>query len=475
MNVTQDEIVDRQATLNIEVGPESLEEHMAKAYKSLVDRVAVPGFRKGKAPRQVFERAFGRDRLIEEALETMVPDVVRDAIEEADIEAAGTPRVEVLERDPAPKIKAIVPLTPTVELGDYNAIRFDDKPDLITDEQVEESLTRIREGNATWEPKEGAAELDDMAVLEKLTATAGDKEFMSSDNVEYVIFAEATYPVPGFSTEVIGMSAGEAKEFSLIVPDDYPNSDAAGETALFSISVSEVKKKVLPELDDDFANGVAEGFETLDELKAKITTDLEVEVKNFFTRQLEDKAVDAMVESSTVEIPPITIEHESEHVLSEQQQQLQQFNMSLQDYMTGIGKSPDEFVAEAKETARTRLIRALVVEELANAESVEVSEEDLRDEINQMKQAATSPADRAQYETDRARDSISTMLRRRSALTRLVEIATQDQPELGSAPEAKALAKPKKKTPAKKATAKSGTATKKKTPAKKKPKSSSPQ
>ena len=468
MNVTQDEIVDRQATLNIEVGAESLEEHMARAYQSLVGRVAVPGFRKGKAPRQIFERAFGRDRLVDEALETMVPQVVQEAIDETELEAAGTPRIEVIERDPSPKIKAIVPLTPTVELGDYNAIRFDDKPDVITDKQVEESLARIREGNATWEPKEGAAELDDMAVLEKMTATADDKEFISSENVEYVIFAEATYPVPGFYTEVVGMAAGDSKEFSLIIPDDYPNPDAAGKTALFSISVSEVKKKILPELDDEFANGVAEGFETLDELKAKIATDLETEMKNFFTRQIEDKAVDAVVETSTVEIPPITIEHESEHVLSEQQQQLTRFNMSLQDYMTGIGKSPDELVAEARETAKTRLIRALVVEELAKAESVEVSEEDLRTEINLMKQSATSPADRAQYETDSARESISTMLRRRSALSRLVEIATQDQTE----PEANVSAKPEKKAPAKKATAKSGTASEKKTPAKKKPKSS---
>ena len=458
MNVTQDEIVDRQATLNIEVGVESLEEHMARAYQSLVGRVSVPGFRKGKAPRPIFERAFGRDRLIEEALETMVPDVVREAIEESDIEAAGTPRIEVLERDPAPKIKAIIPLTPTVELGDYNAIRFDDKPDVITDEQVEESLARIREGNAIWEPKEGPAELDDMAVLEKLTATASDKEIISSENVEYVIFAEATYPIPGFSTEVVGMAAGDTKEFSLIFPDDYPNEDAAGETALFSISVSEVKKKILPDLDDDFAVGIEEGFETLDDLKAKLTFDLEEEVQNFFTRQIEDKAVDAVVESSVVEIPPITIEHESEHVLTEQQEQLAKFNMSLQDYMTGIGKTPDEFVADARETARTRLMKALVVEELANAESVEVSEEELRAEINLMKQSVTSPADRAQYETDRARDSISTMLRRRSALTRLVEIAMQDQTE----PEAEV---PQETTKPKKAPAK-------KTTAKKKPKSS---
>lgn len=465
VKVSQDEIVDRQAVLNIEVDSEALEKHLDQAYRRIVGKVNVPGFRKGKAPRVIFERSYGRDRLIDDALETMVPEVVDQAIEESKIERGGTPRIEVIERDPAPKIKATVPLVPLVELGEYKSISFDEQPEDVSDEQVDEALERVREGQASWEPKESAVEIDDMAVLESVDGRAGGVEIISSKDVEYVVFSEATYPVPGFSTEIIGMKPGDTKQFSLILPDDYPDKKAAGETAEFNVTVSEVKKKILPELDDALASGVGEGFDTFEELKAKVRNDLEAQANDFFKRQIEDKAVDAVVELSRVEIPPLTLDHESEHVLTEQQQQLSRYNMSLQDYMSGIGKTPDELMAEARETAEVRLTRALIVEELSTAESIEVSDEQLREEIDRLKQTATSPADRASYESDSARESISTMIRRRSALERLVEIVTPGKAK-EAAPKAKestakksaAKKSPAKKTPARKTTAKKSAA-----------------
>ena len=321
-----------------------------------------------------------------------------------------------------------MPLTPLVELGEYRTISFNEQPEEVTDEQVDESLERVREGQASWEPKESAVEADDMAVLQSVEGKAAGKEIISSRDVEYVVFAEATYPVPGFSTEIIGMKPGDTKQFSLILPDDYPDEDAAGETAEFEVIVSEVKQKILPDLDDELANAVGEGFDTFEELKSKVRNDLEEQSSEFFKRQIEDKAVDAVIEISKIEIPPLTLDHESEHVLTEQQQRLSQYNMSLQDYLKGIGKSTDDLVAEARETAEVRLTRALIVEELSTAESIEVSDEQLREEIDRLKQAATSPADRASYETDNARESISTMIRRRSALERLLEIVTPDKP-----------------------------------------------
>ena len=458
MKVTQDEIVDRQATLSIEVDSDSLEKHLDKSFRKLVDMVAVPGFRKGKAPRVIFERAYGRERLIDDALETMVPEVVAEAIEETELETGGTPRIEVLERDPAPVIKATVPLTPLVELGEYKTISFDELPEEVTDEQIDEALERVREGQSSWEPKESAVEADDMAVLETVEGNAAGQEIINSKDVEYVVFAEATYPVPGFSTEIIGMKSGDTKQFSLILPDDYPDEKAAGQTAEFNVTVSEVKHKVLPELDDDLASAVGEGFDSFEELKTKVIEDLEAQSNDFFKRQMEDKAVDAVVDISRVEIPPLTLDHESEHVLTEQQEQLSRYNMSLQDYMKGIGKTPDELVSEARETAEIRLTRALIVEELSTAESIEVSDEQLREEIDRLKQTATSPADRAAYETDNARDSITTMIRRRSALEKLVEIVTPDKPP--EKPETKAAPKTAKPKAAPKAKKKSGATSK---------------
>jgi len=263
------------------------------------------------------------------------------------------------------------------------------------------------------------------------------------------------------------MKPGDTKQFSIILPDDYPDEKAAGETAEFEVTVSEVKQKILPDLDDELANAVGEGFDTFEELKAKAREDLEAQSNDFFKRQIEDKAVDAVIEISKVEIPPLTLDHESEHVLSEQQQQLSRYNMSLQDYMKGIGKSPDDLVAEARETAEIRLTRALIVEELSTAESIEVSDEELREEIDRLKQAATSPADRASYETDSARDSISTMIRRRSALEKLLEIVISDKPEK-PAPKAKAgTASKAKSTKPKSSGKKTDTAAKKKSPARK--------
>ncbi len=426
MKVTQDEIVDRQATLKIEVDADELEVHLNKAYGQLVGRVNVPGFRRGKAPRTIFERTYGHERLVEDALETLVPDIVQKAIEQEDIEAGGTPRVNVLEREPEPRIEATVPLTPLCELGDYSLLSMDEKPEDVDEESVDTTLERIREGHATWEPKEGAAENGDMAVLGSTTATAAGKEVFSSEEVEYVITPEATYPVPGYATEIIGLSAGDEKEFALILPDDYPDGEVAGQTAEIKVTVSEVKFKVVPELDDEFAKGVSDGFPTLEDFRNSIRDDLQAERDHAFNRELEDRALDEVVGLSSIEIPPLTIEHESEHVLEEQQQALSRYNMSLQDYMKGLGKTTDDLLEEARETARMRLTRALVIEKVSEAEDIEVDAKDVREEVNKLKENVETPDERAAYETDQTHEQVSTVLRRRKALARLLEIATQD-------------------------------------------------
>lgn len=428
MKVTQDEIVDRQAVLNIEVDAESLEEHLDRAFKRLVRRVDVPGFRRGKAPRTLFERAYGRDRLVEQALETMVPSVVAKAIEDSDLETSGSPSVSVLERDPEPRIKATVPLTPAVTLGDYESVRFDDRPEEVTAEQVDGMIERMREAQATWDPVDRTVEVGDMAVLASVEGTAAGKQIFSAKDIEYVVAADAAYPVPGFATELVGLSAGGSKHFDLILPDDFPDKEVAGETATFTVSVADVKKKIVPPLDDELAKGVGEGFETLDELRAGVRTDLETQAQTFHKRQLEEKALDAIVESSTIEVAPLTIEHETEHVIAEQQQALARYRISVQDYMSGVGKSSDEILGEARQTALSRLEKALVIEKLAEVEGVDVTEERIGEEVEQLRQSASSPAERDSYQGDSARESVRTVLRRRMTLDRIVEIVSAGAP-----------------------------------------------
>lgn len=424
MKVTQDEIVDRQAVLNIELDPTSLEDHLQKAYKRLVGRVAVPGFRKGKAPRRIFEQTFGHERLVEEALETMVPDAVSEAIDENSIQAAGTPRVSVLEREPNPKIRATVPLAPVVTLGDYKSLHFDDVPEEVTDDRIDSVVERVRESQATWEPSETPVTVGDMAVISAVEGHAGGKEILKATDIEYEVQQDSTRPVPGFATELTGLEAGESKTFELLLPDDYPDPDVAGETAAFTVTISEVKRKRLPELDDDFAKGVGEGYESLDDLRAKIRTDLEQAAHQQHRRDLQDKILDAAVEQATVEIAPLTVEHEAEHVLTEQQEALSRYRMSLNDYMARVGMSAEQLVGEANESARKRLERSLVLEQLAEAEGVEVTREEIDERVKEFKEAATDPQERASYESDRARTSIESLIRREKTLDRLIELTT---------------------------------------------------
>ncbi len=437
MKVTQNEIVDRQTVLNIEVDADSLEQHLDRAFKRLVGSVDVPGFRRGKAPRAIFVNAYGRERLVEEALETMVPDVVEKAIEETGLEAAGTPRISVLERDPEPKIEATIPLKPVVTLGDYRSISFDDQPEPVTDEGVDTVLERMREAQATWEPVDRNVKIGDMAVLGSVEGTAGREKIFSANDLEYVVTADATYPVPGFGTEVVGLGSGDSKEFSLILPDDFPQESVAGATATFSLTVTEVKERNVPPLDDELARGAGEGFESLDEMRERVKSDLEKQADEYHLRRLQDKALDAIVEGATVEVAPIIVDHEVEHVITEQQQALARYNVAMADYMSGAGKSTDDMLGEARETALTRIQRSLVLEELGQAEDVKVEDDKVDEEIKKLRESARTPDERASYLSDRARDTVRSMLMRRATLERLVEImgpapAGADGPDAGA-------------------------------------------
>ena len=435
MKAIQDEIADRQAVLNIELEPSDLEKHLQKAYQRLVARVTVPGFRKGKAPRRIFEQAFGHDRLVDEALETMVPEAVSAAIEQESIDAAGTPRISVVERDPTPKIQVTVPLSPVVTLGDYRAVHFDDQPPEVTEAQIDAVLDRARETQATWEPSETPVTVGDMAVLESIEGHAAGKEIVNARQVEYEVLRDSTHPVPGFATELTGLEADESKTFELILPDDYSDKKIAGETATFKVSVSEVKRKRLPELDDDFAKGVDEDCENLADLRTKIRAELEQTARGQHQRELQDKILDTVVKQSTIEIPPLIVQHEAEHVLTEQQEALSRYRISLNDYMTRVGKSTDEMVGEANESARERLERSLVLEKLAEAEGVEVTEDEVNERIQRLKALAKNPQERASYDSDRVPTSIRDLIRREKTLDCLVELtAGSDKSERSEEP-----------------------------------------
>ncbi|MBT3942546.1 MAG: trigger factor [Chloroflexi bacterium] len=421
MKVTQDEVVDRQALLHVEVEDERLETHLQRAYQKLVQRTTIPGFRKGKAPRRLFEQMIGRSVLVEEALETLVPDAVAAAIEQEDIDAYGTPRVSVTESEPVPKLDVTVPLRPSVTLGDYSGIEVEEETEEVTDEQVDQAVEQAQISQATWDPVERPLEIGDQAVL-TVEGKAGDEEVLNGDNVEFVLTEDSQTPIPGFTEAIVGMEPGQTKEFSLDIAEDFPGDQVAGKTVECKVELFEVKLHNLPEIDDDLARSVGQGYESLDEMKTGLRTQFEEAATATAQRELQEKIVEALLETSEFEIPPLIVEHEAEHVLNDQQQALARYQVSMQDYMQNAGKTGEELLEEAKESALTRLKRTILIEEVAKAEEIDVSDEDVEAEIETLLANAGPQADRSQVESEEAQASIKSMILRRKSVEKLAEI-----------------------------------------------------
>jgi len=454
LKFTRDEGENRQAILHIEVEEDRVEKHLQRAHQKVSARINIPGFRKGKAPRSIVEQFVGRDYLLDEALESLVPEAVGVAIEESDIESTHTPpRVNVVERQPIVKIDATVALPPLATLGDYKKLRFDDQLEVVTDEQIEEQLTQVQESAATWESATRAAKLGDMLTITSKGLVNG-KEFANVENGEFLATAGSMNPVPGYAEQLKGMKEGETKEFDIEIPADYPNEKFAGKTANFTVEVAEVKKKELPKLTDALAASLGEDFKTVAELRTRISDNLEAQAKDTLRRSLEEQIVDALVAEAEFEISPMIIEHEAEHVLEDQQRQLAQYNIDFQQYMQGIGKSTEEIVDEAKASAELRLKRMLVIDTLAEVSGASVSDEEVATEIAFMQE--TPQYENEDLNTDEARDAVQRILRRRAAIDHVIDATHKPK---GANPSAKKTTATKNKTAA---TAKAKPAAKKK-------------
>ena len=421
MKVTQDEVVDRQTDLHIEVDPDLLAQHMDRAYRKLVQRTSVPGFRKGKAPRHILERVVGRDSLLDEAIETLMPEAIADAIKEQSLEPVTLPRVTVEEREPILKLTATIALPPTVELGEYRSLRFDEQPEPVTDEQVESAIERVREGQASWEPAERPLALGDLAVL-TVTGTVGALTIIESADTQYLAAEGIPYPVPGFAEELVGMSPGDTNEFTLTLPEDFGVADAAGQEATFKVSVTEIKQKILPPLDDELARNLGESLDSLTDLRSRIRENLEAGAERVVRRLIEDKVLEAVVDGAAIALPAMLVEHEAQHVLDDQQEALAANNVPMRAYMERVGKSEDEVIAEAREAAERRLKRSLVMDELADAEGIEVPDADVDEELEELRQRKSRAGDNSALDEEGARASITRILRRQRMMDHMVKL-----------------------------------------------------
>ena len=382
MKITQDDVVERQTVLHIELEEDDVDPYLNRAYKRVVQKVNIPGFRKGKAPRRIIEQYFGRESMLNEILDTMLPELTTQAITDQNLDAVGLPSIELEDLDPF-QFSATVPLRPEVDLGEYSSIRIDRSPPVIEDDAIDNRIEQIRLSVATWEPTERPVEIGDM-VTAQIKGTIEENTIFDEADAVYLVNEEIGRPFPGFSENLVGLETNKSSQFNLLIPEDFADSNLAGKDAHFEVTIKDIKTRILPEVDDEFAKGIGEGYESLEELKNEIQKGIETEAEEENSRVHRESIVEALMANATVDMSPLLLQREAEHMVEEQERMVSQANMNIDDYLTSLGKTREEFVEESKSEASDRLKRSFVLEKLAKEEDIEISDEDIDERISEM-------------------------------------------------------------------------------------------
>ncbi len=435
MKITREDLPQREIVLNIELEDEELTPYLERAYQRVVQRVNVPGFRKGKAPRAILERFVGPEALRGEAVDVLVPDVVDRAVKQEQLDQGGVPSVEMVSMEPV-VLKAKVPLVPQVVLNSYRDIRLQPETVQVTEEEVGSVLEQLRSDLALWEPVERPVAEGDQVTLDVRAVVAG-KDVANQKGVGYLVAQDNPRPVPGFATALVGALPAERKEFTIAIPEDYPDRRLAGEEGTFHVAVHQVKEKRLPELNDEFAKSVEGSFDNLEALKEKIRGDIRRQ-KEFEARvKAENAVVEALVGRTTMEISPMLVEHDMAHLLQDEEEALKRRQVSVERYLETVGRSPEEYQEEARTRALQRLTRAYALLKVAELEGLSATPEEVEKELQVLVDNAGPQGStvRRNLSTPDGQESLSRMVVNRKVLDKLVEIAGGLPATLAQAPQ----------------------------------------
>jgi len=420
VKITQDEILERQTVLHIELEDSDIDPFLDKAYSRVVQRVNIPGFRKGKAPRRIIEQYFGKESLLNEIIDSMLPEMTGRAVSEQELDSVGLPSIDLESLEPF-LFSATIPLRPDVDLGKYQDIRVDREEPTIVENAVDERVEQLRLSVASWEPIERPVELGDMISAE-INGEVEGEEIINESEAVYLVNEDIGRPFPGFSEKLVGFDIDETNTFDLDIPEDFSDEKLAGKTASFKVKIKDVKERVLPDLDDEFAQGIGEGYETLEDLKVEIDKSIKEESIAESSRAYRESVIDALMNEATVEIPPLLIEHESSRMVEEQERMVTQANMVLDDYLQSIGKTRDELIDEAKTEAIERLSRTFVLSTLSDQEKIEVSENEIEDRIKELFSDSDAETPNAS-QTDEMKEYLERSMRMERTMERLESIA----------------------------------------------------
>jgi len=385
MKASWEKIEKNQGVLTIEVEADQVSVALDKAFKKVALKANIPGFRKGKVPRSIFEAKFGVESLYQDALDILLPEAYVQAVKETEIDPIDRPEVDVqlMEKGQPLKFTAKVEVKPEVQLGEYKGIEVADTSKEVSTEELAEELTKLQQRHAELVViEEGQAENGDATIID-FEGFVDEVAFEGGKGERHALELGSNSFIPGFEAQVVGMSIGDDKDIEVTFPEDYQAEELKGKVAIFKVKLHEIKRKNLPELDDEFAKDVSE-FDTLEEFKADLSKRLAVKNEQASKRDKENQIVEQIASAAEVAIPQVMIDVEVDQMLVDFENRLKSQGMSLEMYFQFSGQSEDVLKTQMSGDAEKRVRNNLVLEAVAKAEGIVISEDELNEEIEKM-------------------------------------------------------------------------------------------
>jgi trigger factor len=429
VKVSVEKLPTSEAVLDVEISWDEMEKASDKAYRKLVQKVDIQGFRRGKAPRSLLERRLGKEYIYQEGLDDLISEAYSSALKEHELTPITQPKLDAptFEMGQPYHFSLTVPVVSPVELPDYRSMHFERDEVTVTSEEVDNELEALRNRLATWTVVERPAAYNDRVAVD-LKLTSGEQNISDLKDNPFELTQERTGLFTGMDEEVVGVQAGETKSFSTTIPADYSNEKLAGKQAEYTVTLHKVEEKNLPELDDAFAEKASDGqYETLEDLSKGVSDNILERKKRSIRDNLRETVLKAVIDQSAFNLHPLLIDEEAEEMMHQFSHALEHQHLSMDQYLMMMRKSRDEYLQEIRPEAEERVKRQLVLEEIAQKEDISVLAEELEALFNAYAQMGqTLPR------TEQQVRALAISYRREKALTHLVDLTTDPDPDAES-------------------------------------------
>ena len=395
MSLQVEKMEKNMAKLTIEVSAEDLDKAMQNAYQKAKGKIAIPGFRKGKAPRKMIEQMYGKGIFLEDAANALIPEHYSKALEECDLEIVSQPEIDVVQAEPGKAFifTAEVAVKPEVTLGDYKGLEVPKSEVEVTDEDVDAEIKKEQEKNSrTVTVEDRGAENGDITTID-FEGFVDGVAFEGGKGTDYPLTLGSGSFIPGFEDQLVGAKAGDHVEVNVTFPEEYQAAELAGKAAVFQCDVKKVEAKELPELDDDFAQDVSE-FDTLAEYKEDIKKNLTDKKEKEARAAKENAAVDKAIENAQMEIPEAMVDTQVRQMINDFASRMQSQGLTMEQYFQFTGMTVEKMQDEMKPQALKRIQTRLVLEKIAEVENIQPTEEEVNEEISKMAEMYKMEADK---------------------------------------------------------------------------------